>query len=241
MKTLATLCLLGTTTLAFAEPPDEDADAIDDGSFGEVRHFAEPPPEPVVTPVIIEPYDQPHCALPWTADITHTRDDVTNLLGFHIAYGRLPIAGERLQSTALGLSIEHRVAGRWRLVGEYEFTWLGIRDTEADDQMPIDGTAHHVQLGLRHQLLRSRQRMDGTLGFYADVEAGGGILLGSEPSVGTVAQPHAYAGLRLGYTFMNMRPSTRASIAWEPEVLLRANRVEDGYGFTAAIGMTWGD
>lgn len=242
VKPILAITLLASTGVAFADEPVVN----EDGSIDVVDFAKPPPPDDVEPPAIVvdpdPPREPPICILPYYPPTRRdTRDDVTSLLGFHIGFGQLPIGSARLQTTALGLSVEHRLHGRWRVLGAYEYVWLGTRDSEPDKVLVMDGTAHRVQLGLRRTLVASKPKLGGTTRFYADVELGGGVLLGSEPMTGTIVQPLGFAGVRLGYTFMNMHPGSRASIAWEPEILIRGFAVDEGYGGLLAVGMTWGD
>jgi hypothetical protein len=164
------------------------------------------------------------------------------LLGWRIGGGMLPVRGIELQMMSLGLAVEHRVHGRWRIAGEYEYVWLGVRDTETRGDTVADGSGHRANVLLRATLLQSR-RIGGMLQFYADAELGGGMMLASEPMTGTIAMPQAFVGVRLGYTFIKLKADTRASPVWEPEIVLRAiaTKRDEPLGYFFAIGINWGD
>lgn len=165
---------------------------------------------------------------------THDR-----LLGFRIGGGVMPYKGQDLTTASLALAVEQRVYGHWRIAGEYEYLWIGTAEDEGVDR--ADGNGHRASLVIRRALASSR-KLAGFLRFYADLELGGGLVLATEPMTGTIAQPQAFVGLRVGYDFIELRRGTRASRVWEPELLVRAIAMPDQeVGYLFAIGMSWGD
>ncbi len=66
--------------------------------------------------------------------------------------------------------------------------------------LDLTGWAPNVELALGsgHHLARTRT-FEKVFRFYLDLEVGAGFLLGSEPMTGTIAKPHALAGIRVGY------------------------------------------
>jgi hypothetical protein len=167
---------------------------------------------------------------------THTR-----LFGFRIGGGILPVRDTTLDTLSLALMVEHRAHGKWRIAGEYEYAWLGVRDDEMDGL--VDGNGHRASLSIRRAMLESRRLIQGTLRFYADLELGGGFMLATEPTTGTLAVPHGFAGVRLGYRFIKLHRETRASPVWEPELVVRAiaTRHDAPLGLFAGVGINWGD
>jgi hypothetical protein len=153
----------------------------------------------------IEIVEPPVAYNPPPAPPTHT-----TLFGWRFGGGTVPVRGVDLQSIGLGLNVEHRVHGAWRIVGEYEYLWLGIRDPGSERESVPDGGGHRATLAVRRTLARSRRLADNVLSFYADAEAGGGFMLASEPMHGTLAMPHAFVGLRVGYSFYKLSRYTRA-------------------------------
>lgn len=163
------------------------------------------------------------------------------LFGFRIGGGVQPYDGRDLQVMSLALAVEHRVHGSWRIAGEYEYVWLGVRDTEAEGQHITDGSGHRTNLVIRRALMESRHLAD-KLRLYVDLEVGGGLMLATEPMAGTIVLPHALVGLRFGYDFIKMRSNTRASAVWEPELLARAIATPGhSVGWVLGVGMAWGD
>lgn len=164
------------------------------------------------------------------------------LFGFRFGGGVQPIDGRDLSMMSLALEVEHRLTGELRLVGEYEYVWLGVDDTESENQNVHDGSGHRASLIARYPLFRSRRVLDEHVRFYVDVEAGGGFLLGAEPMSGTISVPHALLGIRVGYDIFKLREDTRASKVWEPEVLVRViGTPNNQVGFLVGVGMAWGD
>lgn len=161
------------------------------------------------------------------------------MLGMRIGFGEQSFDDRDLTVMSLGLTVEHRVVNQLRISGEYEYVFLG-RDTE-EKQQTNDGSGHRASLILRHHFVRTRT-FDKALRFYLDLEVGAGFFLGSEEMIGTIARPHALAGVRLGYDFIRLREETRASKVWEPEVVVRAIAVPgERLGFFLGVGMGFGD
>jgi hypothetical protein len=167
---------------------------------------------------------------------THQR-----LFGFRLGGGMQPYDGRELTTMSVALAVEHRVYGKWRVAGEYEYLWIGEHDTEPENSKVTDGNGHRTNLLIRRALMETG-KIGGHIRFYADVELGGGFLLASEPMAGTIAKPHAFAGVRLGYSFIKLKADTRASAVWEPEVLFRVIAMPNQQaGYFFGIGMSWGD
>jgi hypothetical protein len=164
----------------------------------------------------------------------------TTLFGWRIGGGKLPVDGIELDMMSLGLMVEHRVYGNWRIAGEYEYVWLGVREDKMDPI--VDGNGHRAAVSVRRTLIES-PRLFETLRFYIDAELGGGMLLANESTIGTISQPFGMVGLRLGYTFIKLNRQTRASPVWEPEFVLRAiaTKRDEPLGYFFGIGINWGD
>lgn len=167
----------------------------------------------------------------------------TTLFGWRIGGGRLPIDGVELDTMSLGLMVEHRVYGNWRIAGEYDYVWLGVHDDAMMPKPLVDGSGHRATVSVRRALMESPRLFANTLRFYIDAELGGGMMLASEPTTGTLSVPFAMAGLRLGYTFIKLHRETRASPVWEPEVVVRAIATgrDAPMGYFFGIGVNWGD
>jgi len=160
-------------------------------------------------------------------------------LGFRFGGGIITARDTELSFAGLSLDVEHRVYGGWRITGEYEYVFLGRSDDS--DVMLASGNGHLLQLALRHRIVESRWLADRKVRFYIDGEAGGGMMLGSDTELGTVVLPHALVGVRAGYQIFKLRPDTRASAVWEPEVLFRALATrEDEVTWMIGLGLNWG-
>jgi len=169
------------------------------------------------------------------APATHDR-----LLAFRIGGGRQTIERRDLEVLGLALAVEHRVYHQLRITGEYEYVWLGAEDP-ADSTRTTTGSGHRASLIVRHHLARTRILAD-TVRFFIDGELGGGLLLGSEPMIGTIVQPHALVGIRIGYDLIKLRRDTRASRVWEPDLTFRALATPgERVGVLIGVGMGWGD
>lgn len=163
------------------------------------------------------------------------------MFGMRIGFGSQTFHDREMTMMSLELGVEHRLLKQLRIAAEYEYVWLGIRDTEEDNQSITDGSGHRASLILRHHLARTRT-FEKVFRFYLDLEVGGGFLLGSEPMIGTIAKPHALAGIRVGYDFIKLRPDTRASKVWEPEVTFRLLAMPgEPLGVFFGVGMGFGD
>jgi hypothetical protein len=162
------------------------------------------------------------------------------LFGLRVSLGRLPVADRALSTSGIGLAFEHRLRGRWRVLAEYEYLWVGERDDERPRQDVIDGSGHRAQLGLR-VMLADRWTLGSTLRLYVDLEAGGGIIYASEPMTGALVGPIAFVGVRAGYDFVFDSARSGSSRVLEPELLVRATRSEDGTGVLFGVGFGWGD
>lgn len=165
-----------------------------------------------------------------------------SLFGLRMSIGTLPIDGARLVTAGPGLTYERRVRGAWRVVGELEYVWLGIRDDERMRQDVVDGGGERLQLAIRRTLLSSwPSRFEQTLRFYVDGELGGGLLMATEPHAGRIFEPNGFVGVRAGYDFVFNQRRRGASRFWEPEVLLRVLYMGGGAGMLFGVGMGWGD
>ncbi len=163
------------------------------------------------------------------------------MLGMRIGFGSQTFHDRELTMMSIELGVEHRVASQLRIAAEYEYVWLGLRDTEPKNQSVTDGGGHRGSLILRHHLARTRTFAE-VLRFYLDLEVGGGFFLGSEPMTGTIAKAHALAGIRVGYDFIRLRSETRASKIWEPELTFRLLAMPgEPLGMLVGVGMGFGD
>jgi hypothetical protein len=208
--------------------------------------FAKPPPDQTIEE---PPTTTWSCDLPLTLAPIEPSPESRSKLGFHFGGGKLPILGQKLQTEQVGVTFEHDLWGSLRIVAEYEYMWLGKRDTEMEGQDVIDGGGQRASLGLRRTITDSR-RIHHELRFYLDGELGGGLMLADDAALsspnappsggGAIVRPYGYAGIRLGYDFF-LRHGTQGSRVWEPELTFRAIKVEDGVGFAFGVGMTWGN
>jgi len=155
-------------------------------------------------------------------------------LGTRIAYGLVPKDG--YQSTeSIGVSLDHPILGGWRLLGEYEYLWIGPRDGDQMD-LGVAGLAdsgHRVHAGMRRRLA-SKSFVFDHFGFWLDAEAGAGAMVVPK-DMDTLWVPHGFLGMRFG---MDLRFDKRI---WEYEILLRGLVVPDGAGVLFGIGLVWGE
>ena len=158
------------------------------------------------------------------AESTHDR-----LLGFRMVGGTTATRDFELGTIGLGLAIE-RVSEHWRVTAEYEYLWV--------DASELEGNAHRAHVGLRRTMLESLWLIEKGLKLYVDGELGVGLMVASIPMTDTFALPHAFAGLRVGYTAISSR--TQASQVWQPELFVRAIGTYD-LGWIVGFGFHWGD
>jgi hypothetical protein len=190
-----------------------------------VEIIVEPPPVRPVRPVVRrvkKAYDE--------------TPPTPSKLGFRIGLGPIPLHEHRLMVVGLGLAVEHHLAGKWRILGEYEYVWLSDMDSERGDDLAHNG--HRFHTGLRRVLADATLKQ--VLRFYVDGELGGGLMTASVPSslrMDAAVLPHAFAGIRFGYNFI--QKDNKASRSWDAEFLLRAIAVPDGVGLAFGIGMAW--
>jgi hypothetical protein len=101
----------------------------------------------------------------------------------------------------------------------------------------LEGNAHRAHVGFRRVLLGSDWLLDKGLKLYVDGEVGVGLMIASVMA-DTFALPHAFAGIRVGYTAISSR--RRASQVWQPEIFVRAIGTYD-LGSMVGLGFHWGD
>jgi len=167
------------------------------------------------------------------------RDDAPrttwNRLGTRVAFGSVPVDGMPLTTMSIGVSIDRPLLGNWRVLGEYEHVWVGLRDLEAHAMTGVASLAdsgHRVHVGMRRRLVENswahRQ-----LAVFVDGEAGGGAML-VDRARGGLAVPHAFAGVRAGFAL-------EQSQLWDYEIVLRGMALPEGAGFLFGIGLVWGE
>jgi hypothetical protein len=161
--------------------------------------------------------------------------DTWHLLGTRVAYGSVPVDDQPMTTMSIAVSIDRPIIGRWRVLGEYEYVWIGPRDLDAHAMTGVASLAdsgHRVHAGMRRRIVEKTWAR-GYVGAFVDAEAGGGAMLVDRAS-GSLALPHAFAGVRAG---LALEQDTR----WEYEVILRALAVRDGAGVLFGIGLVWGE
>lgn len=171
-----------------------------------------------------------------------------NMFGFTVAAGGLPIDGTDTLAMSIGLSVEHPVFKRTRVVGEYDFLWLVDRDltsamraVASDTMVPrpdAHGTGHRTSVALRRELFgggRNRARV------FIDGELGGMLALVDQTRTGAQLVPGGFAGVRVGYDLYS-RSDDSPSRTFEIGLLLRMIVLAEGRaGMTFGLGMFWGN
>ena len=155
------------------------------------------------------------------------------VFGFRFDAGTLPIDGQQNDTVSLGLTAEHVVAPRWRLLGEYEWVWLSRREGDAMPEVHGDGQRVHV--GARRRL---GEKDWYEVGMYVDADAGLGFMLAHDDMTGVHAIPDAFAGLHVGYVEHSRRRSSPSKL-FEADLFVRGLAVTEGLGITAGFGMAW--
>lgn len=170
-----------------------------------------------------------------------------NMFGFTFAVGGLPIDGTNTRAMSIGLSVEHPVFKKTRVVGEYDFLWLVNRDMTSamraaysDTMVPrpdAHGTGHRTSLGLRRELFGSGRRRARA---FLDGELGGMLALVDQTATGAQLVPGGFAGVRVGYDLYS-RSDDSPSRTFEVGLSLRMIVVPEGAGLTFGLGMFWGN
>jgi hypothetical protein len=158
-----------------------------------------------------------------------------NLLGTRIGYGSIPVEDEPMTTMSLAVTLDHPLAGRWRIAAEYEYLWIGERDLDAHMESGVaslSDSGHRAHVGLRRRLL-DKQYAEGMVELFLDGEFGGGAML-VDREAGALALPHVFAGIRAGLAL-------EADTRWEYELFVRGLGVEHGPGVLFGIGLVWGD
>lgn len=156
-------------------------------------------------------------------------------LGTRISYASLPIADVPTWSCALGLSLDRRVVGGLRFVGEYDFVWLGPPDGLDEGVAGLPASGHRLQGAARYAL--GRHAVTSLFELFVDADAGAGASILDDPMRGVIAPVHAFAGLRAGMTLV--QPDRRA--IWDYELIVRVHAGPDGLGTFLGLGMAWGE
>jgi hypothetical protein len=155
-------------------------------------------------------------------------------LGTRLGFGLVPRDG--YQSTiSISVSLDHPVSRNWRLLGEYEYLWIGPRDADQMDLgvAALPDSGHRLNAGVRRRL-GSKSFVFDHFAFWIDVEGGAGMMLVAR-EMDSIWLPHAFVGTRVG---MDLRADRRI---WEYEILLRGLLVPDGVGVLFGIGLVWGE
>jgi hypothetical protein len=186
-----------------------------------------------------------HCdADNYDSDACETWQPYTRSLGLQASFTTLPFEGHTKSMLGLGVSFEQRLAGRFRALAEYEYGWIGDppEDDEDEDDVELEGTVHRGLLALRARIGQGRPKLfKGEATFYVDVEAGGGMLGGSEPMLGDFRSMYGLVGVRLGYGFHDLDEDVKSSRTYEGSMIVRAIKTEHGTGLMATINIAWGD
>ena len=154
-------------------------------------------------------------------------------LGTRIGFGVVP-DGEYQQTTSIGVELDHPISGKWRLLGEYEYLWIGPLDDQMDLGVAgLDDSGHRIHAGVRRRL-GSKMLSFEHFGVWTDIEAGAGMMVVARQTDSRWL-PHGFLGARFG---MELRFDRRI---WEYEVLLRGLVVPDGAGVLFGIGFVWGE
>jgi hypothetical protein len=150
-------------------------------------------------------------------------------LGTRIGFGRMPIRDTRATTMQIGVALDHPLAGRWRVLAEYEYVWLGVDPMIGVASM--EGSGSRVHAGIRRTLAAKRI---GRAELLVDGELGAGALA-AEDALGVVTTLHAFVGARFVLALVNERSR------WEYEVLARAIVQDGGAGGVFGIGLVWGE
>lgn len=177
--------------------------------------------------------------------VTEADDDspAFNMLGFQFASGELPIGSAHTLALSLGLTIEHPVWPKLRVVGEYDALWLVHRPTRDADAtsmvLPPDRhtSGHRAGLAVRRELFG---RGNSSARSFLDGELGASLALATDNFAGPQLVPAVFTGLRAGFDFYSPDDDS-ASRTLEVAMLLRAIAVSSGVGLALGVGLHWGN
>jgi len=156
-------------------------------------------------------------------------------LGTRVSYASVPLDQVQMSSYALGLSLDRPVLGGLRLVGEYDYVWLGPLDGIEQGVAGLPASGHRLQAAVRHTL--GRAALSPLFQIFLDVDAGAGASIIDDPMRGVIAPVHAFAGVHAGMTLVQ---ADRQAI-WDYDLLLRIHASADGIGAFLGVGMSWGE
>jgi hypothetical protein len=166
-------------------------------------------------------------------------DDKTtwNLLGTRIMFGSFEAGDTTMATFSIAVSIDRPLVGKWRVLGEYEYLWVGPADFDKQQDLGVaslGNAGHRVNAGIRHRFEEYFREHD-HIGFFVDAEVGGGAMKIDHPPTDWPVEPHIFFGLRGG-----------GSIVWDKQMLdyelvFRGLATRDGPGFMAGIGLVWGN
>lgn len=163
------------------------------------------------------------------------RGEHDSLLGTRIGYGAIPVDGTTMTTMSLAVMFDRPVIGRWRVMAEYEYLWIGEYDWDAHANSGVASLAdsgHRAHVGVRRRIV-DKDYARGKVQLFLDGEAGGGAML-VDRMEGALALPHGFAGVRAG---LALDVETR----WEYELFVRGLAVRDGPGVLFGIGLVWGE
>jgi hypothetical protein len=169
-----------------------------------------------------------------------------NMFGFTFAAGGFPVDGTNTLAMSIGLSVEHPVFRRTRIVGEYDFLWLLDRDattqmragTTMVPRPDAHGTGHRTSIALRRELVGTGR---GSARAFVDGELGGMLALVNQTSNGAQLVPGGFVGVRVGYDLYSRRDES-PSRTFEVAMLLRMMVLPEGKaGMALGLGMFWGN
>lgn len=153
-----------------------------------------------------------------------------SMMGLDLEYGWIHVQGTERFVFSDGLSYGVSLPWRLHVQGDLAVQFLSPLDGSHSDQDNGSG------FGLRPGVMVRR-----TLGtasvFYADAEAGAGVLGAIDPELGHIVVPDVFAGLRVGYDMGTRSPGARA---FEAGFDARIVQTPDGTSFLFGVGMGWG-
>jgi hypothetical protein len=150
-------------------------------------------------------------------------DDGFNMLAIDSAIGGLARGDTMARATSLGVSVEHPVFTKVRVVAGYDWMWVAGE------------TGHRASLGVRRELFSTRSHA------FVDGELGAALALLSRPAQMPGVDPlvTGFVGLRLGvdlYTGRDASPSRTFEMALAVRML-----VGDTRGCMLGLTTAWGN
>ena len=149
-------------------------------------------------------------------------------IGLRDGFQSFTLGHDKRYAGTFAVTIAHGLGGAFRGALELDGL-LTFQPGNADIARDAHGFGVRAQLALRTRI--GDKRWEG-FGFYADLEAGGGVAALRDTMLGGHVVPAAFVGLRGGY---DLQMTSR----WETELVVRIIGMPDGHSYMFGVGFAW--